>query len=80
MSKPLLSRHRPLRSPVAALLACVLLPGAAFADDGDETLGVVSPITLPAQAKATPAKPPARKPAAKKSSARKPAARKRKST
>jgi len=54
MSKPLLSRHRPLRSPVAALLACVLLPGAAFADDGDETLGVVSPITLPAQAKATP--------------------------
>ena len=33
-----------------------------------------------AQAKATPAKPPARKPAAKKSSARKPAARKRKST
>jgi gamma-glutamyltranspeptidase/glutathione hydrolase len=53
MPKPSLPR-RPLRSPLATLLVCALLPGAAVADEGDETLGVVSSVELPAHAKGKP--------------------------
>ena len=49
-----LAHARPSRSQLAALLACALLPCAVLADDSDETLGVVSPVTLPEQAKGKP--------------------------
>ena len=54
MLVPPLSRRSPFVAPLAALLACALLPSAALADDGDETLGVVSSVTLPEHAKGKP--------------------------
>ena len=44
---------RPSRLMVAMLVAFAA-PGLAFADDGEETLGVVSSVSLPPQAKGSP--------------------------
>lgn len=54
MSVSFFASLRISRIGVAALLACGLVPWT-LADEADETLGVVSAVSLPTQAKGTPA-------------------------
>ena len=53
MLRKLSHNPRPSRLLVAMLIAFGA-PGAAFADEGDDTLGVVSSVTLPEQARGKP--------------------------
>jgi len=53
MHRPTISPHRPRGVFLAVLLCCGAF-GAAQADGGDETLGVVSSVKLPPQAKGKP--------------------------
>ena len=53
MHRPTISPHRPTGVFLAVLLCCGVF-GTALADGGDETLGVVSSVKLPPQAKGKP--------------------------
>ncbi|HEX5640424.1 MAG TPA: gamma-glutamyltransferase [Burkholderiaceae bacterium] len=53
MSKPNTAWRYPSRAPLAFLLSCSLV-ATAWADEGSETIGVESSVTLPAQAKGKP--------------------------
>ncbi len=53
MSEPNTAWRYPSRASLAFLLSCSLV-AAAWADEGSETIGVESSVTLPAQAKGKP--------------------------